>query len=86
MLVRDMLVIAASALTEIRADGVNSLGRANDDLSELRPIETFPALNHFNFDPFPVDRERYEYDFSVKPADTGSAECDVMNVQFDRGT
>ena len=80
MSVGDMLVVAASAMTKIRADRVNPLGRGNDHLPELRSIKAFSAFDDFGLDSFPVDRERYKNNFSVEPADAGASERDIMNV------
>jgi hypothetical protein len=38
------------------------------------------VFDYFGLDPFSIDCERDENDFSVAPADAGSPECDVMNV------
>lgn len=79
-MVGDMLVIAPSAMTKIRADRVNSLGRCSVHLPEHRPIEAFPVFDHFRFDSFSIDREWDENDLSIEPAYPGSSKCDVMDV------
>ena len=79
-MVRDVLVVTASATPKIRADRANSLDRADDHVPESRPIEPFPAFDHLGLDAFSIDRERDENDFSVDPANAGSAERDIMNV------
>ena len=84
MMVGDVLVVTASATTKIRADRVDPLGRADDHVLELGPIEAFLVFDHFGLDSFSIDRERDENDFSVDPANAGSAERDVMNVKSDR--
>ena len=84
MTVGDVLVIAASALTKIRADRVDPLSRANDHLSELGPIKALFAFDHLGLDPFPIDCERYENDFPFEASYAGSAERDVINVKPDR--
>ena len=40
-------------------------------------------LDQFGFDPFPVNRKRHENYFPVDSAETGAAERNVMDVQFD---
>jgi hypothetical protein len=80
MMVGEVLVITASATPKIRADRANALDRADDHVPESRPVEAFPVFEHFGLDAFSIDRERDENDFSVAPANAGSAERDIMNV------
>ena len=80
MRIGDMLVIAASAMTKIRADRVNPLGRGNDHLPKLRSIKAFSVFDDFGLDSFSVDRERDENNFSVESAYSGASERDIMNV------
>jgi hypothetical protein len=84
MMVGDVLVVAASATTKIRADRANSLVRVNDYLSEPCAIKALFVFNHFGFDSFPINRERYEDDLPLEAADAGSTEGDVTNVKPDR--
>jgi hypothetical protein len=80
MMVRDVLVVTASATPKIRADRANALGRTDDHVPESCPIEAFPLFDHFDLDAFSIDCERDENDFSVDPANASSAERDIMNV------
>ena len=84
MTVGDVLVVAASAMTKIRADRLDPLSRANDHFSELGPIKALFTFNHLDLDLFAIDRERYENDFPFKASHAGSAERDVINVKSDR--
>jgi hypothetical protein len=80
VIVSDMLVIAASAMAEIRANGVNPLVRGNDHLPKPRSIEVFSAFDDFGLNQLTVDRERNEDDFSIEPTYAGASERDIMNV------
>jgi hypothetical protein len=80
MMVSDVLVIAASALTKIRAERLNPLGRANDHPTEPGSIEAFSVFYYLGLDSFSIDGEWDKNDFSVEPSDPGAAKCDVLNV------
>ena len=82
--VGDVLVIAASAMTKIRAKRVDPLSRVNDHLSELGPIKALFTFNYLGLDLFPIDRERDKNNFPILTAHAGSAEGDAMNVKSDR--
>jgi hypothetical protein len=84
MFVGDMLVIASAASTEIGTDWLNPVFRPEDYFFELRTIKAAPVFDELSFDPFPVDGQRHEDDFSADPTDAGASERDVMNIQFDK--
>jgi hypothetical protein len=80
MRIGDMLVIAASAATEIRADRFNPLGRGNEHLAKLRSIKVFSLFDDFGLNSFSVDREWDKNNFSGESAYSGASEGDIMNV------
>jgi hypothetical protein len=80
MMVSDVLVIAASALTKIGTERLNSIGGASDYPFELGSIEAFSVFYYLDLDSFSIYSERDEYNFSVEPSDPGTAKRDVMNV------
>src|ERR1700757_3339456 len=84
MIVGDMLVIASPASAEVGTDRLDAVDRPQDNFLELRPVKAAPVLDQFSFDPFPVYSTRHKSDFSINPTDAGAAECDVMDVHFNK--
>jgi hypothetical protein len=84
MIVRDMLVVASPAPAEVGTDRLDAVDGPLDNFLELRPVKAAPALDQFSFNPFTVYGTRYKNDFSVDPTDAGAAECDVMDVHFNK--
>jgi hypothetical protein len=81
MLVRNMLVIAAPAATEIRTERLDSFHRTSQHVSEFRTIEFVLLLDDLRLDFFAIDRQRHENYFSVRPRNACAAESDVFNLQ-----
>ena len=81
MLVRNMLVIAAPAPTEVRTERFDSFHRTSQQLSEFRAIEFVLLLDNLRLDLFAVDRQRHENYFPPPPRNALAAESDVFNLQ-----
>ena len=60
MLVASMLIMAASARSEIRTRRLHPLRRRLDHLCSVRPDESSLLLNHGSFDFFSSQNERKE--------------------------
>jgi hypothetical protein len=80
----DVLVIASSAPSEIRARGSHAMRRRLMDLDYSAAIEVLLPLRYINRDLLAIDRIRYKYSLPVgRSAHTGTTKCDVTD--FDAG-
>ena len=77
--VSQVLVLAAAACGEIRANRIHSLSRPRDHRKQLGPGEPPSHLHDFGLDDFACGHERHEHDEILDARHTFSPKGDVAD-------
>ena len=81
--IRQVLVLATSALTEVTARGCHSLGGGFQEAHQLRAREPLFDFCNLGFDPLPNRRERHKHNELIQSPNALSAERDIGDCDGD---
>jgi len=79
----DVLIIAATTSTKIRAGWCNSMRGRFDNFGGDPSVKSLTPLDDFRLNRFPINRQRNKNCLAFEAANPGSAECDIGYSQLD---